>query len=222
MYHALNRANGGATLFADAEDYAAFERVLEEAVERTGTRLLTYCVMPNHWHLVVWPHEDGELSEFMGWLTLTHTQRRHSNRRTVGEGHLYQGRFKSFPVQDDAHFLTVCRYVERNPLRAGLVARADDWRYGGLWRRMHGSAQARALLCEGPVPLPRDWLEWVQIPLTGEELEAVRRCATRGCPFGVQTWVEQTVEALGLQSTMRPRGRPRKRCQEPFSGEKGS
>ena len=126
IYHVLNRANARLPIFESDGDFAAFERVLTEAVERTQTRLLSYCLMHNHWHLVVWPQKDGELSRFMGWLTLTHTQRWHANRHTAGSGHLYQGRFKSFPVQDDPHFLTVCRYVERNPLRANLVKSADQ------------------------------------------------------------------------------------------------
>jgi putative transposase len=130
VYHVLNRANGRRTIFAKDEDYEAFEQALQQAVERTGTRLLAYCVMPNHWHLVVWPRDDGELSRFVGWLTLTHTQRWHAHRGTTGSGHLYQGRFKSFPVQDDEHFLVVCRYVERNPLRAKLVKDASAWRWG--------------------------------------------------------------------------------------------
>jgi putative transposase len=109
------------TLFRKDDDYAAFEQVLAEAVERTETRLLAYCVMPNHWHLVVWPRLDGELSRFVGWLTLTHTQRWRAHRGTTGAGHVYQGRFKSFPVEQDEHFFTVARYVERNALRAGLV-----------------------------------------------------------------------------------------------------
>ena len=132
VYHVLNRANARVRIVEKDEDYEAFERVLQEAVERTQTRLLAYCVMPNHWHLVVWPHDDGELSRFMGWLTLTHTQRWHAHRRNAGSGHGYQGRFKSFPLQDDEHFYTVCRYVERNALRAKLVKRAEDWRWGSL------------------------------------------------------------------------------------------
>ena len=123
IYHVLNRANARMTIFQEPEDYAAFVGVLEEAVQRTQTRLLAYCVLPTHWHLVLWPQEDGELSRFTGWLTLTHTQRWHAHRRSTGSGHVYQGRFKSFPVQDDEHFLTVCRYVERNALRANLVRR---------------------------------------------------------------------------------------------------
>ncbi len=145
-YHVLNRANARLTIFNGARDYESFERLLAEAVERTGTRLLAYCLMPNHWHLVVWPKEDGELSRFVGWLTLTHTQRWHAHRHSAGAGHLYQGRFKSFPIQTDDHFYTVARYVERNALRAKLVRRAEAWRWGSLYRWLHGSAEERALL----------------------------------------------------------------------------
>ena len=126
VYHVLNRANGRQPLFEKDGDYAAFERVLAEACQRVPMRILAYCVMPNHWHLVLWPYLDGDLSHFMGWLTLTHTQRWHAHHHTVGHGHLYQGRFKSFLVQQDAHLLAVCRYVERNALRAGLVERAEQ------------------------------------------------------------------------------------------------
>ena len=121
VYHVLNRANARMRIFDDDADYLAFEKVLAEAVERTETRLLAYCLMPNHWHLVVWPRKDGELSRFVGWLTLTHTQRWHAHRHSSGSGHVYQGRFKSFPVQEDEHFYGVARYVERNALRAKLV-----------------------------------------------------------------------------------------------------
>ena len=92
--HVLSRANARMTIFEKSEDYAAFERVLEQAVARTPTRLLAHCVMPNHWHLVVWPREDGELSRFIRWLTLTHPRRWHAHRHNTGTGHVYPGRFK--------------------------------------------------------------------------------------------------------------------------------
>jgi len=140
IYHVLNRSNAKMPIFKKDGDYEAFEQVLEEAVARTETRLLAYCVMRTHWHLVVWPREDGELSRFTGWLTLTHTQRWHAHRHTPGTGHVYQGRFKSFPVQDDDHFFAVCRYVERNALRANLVERAEAWRWNSLHRWKYGTS----------------------------------------------------------------------------------
>ena len=218
VYHVLNRANARMQLFAQDSDYQAFERVLTEAGERVGMRLLAYCVMPNHWHLVVWPRADGDLSAFLGWLTMTHAQRWHASRRTVGSGHLYQGRFKSFPVQTDEHFLTVCRYVERNALRAKLVPRAEDWRWSSLWRRTHGDDKAQALLSEWPVPCPRQWLGWVNEPQTQAEVEALRRCVTRGQPFGSEIWVQRAAQRLGLEAALRPRGRPKKQVSGSHKG----
>ena len=198
------------TIFDKPEDYDAFGRVLEEAVDRTETRLLAYCVMPNHWHLVVWPREDGELSRFTGWLTLTHTQRWHAHRHSTGSGHVYQGRFKSFPVQDDEHFLTVCRYVERNALRADLVQRAEAWRWGSLYRWKHGKAKEKSLLASWPLPRLAGWVEQVNTPQTEAELSSLRRSVSRGCPFGETSWCDQIVRRLRLQSTLRPQGRPKK------------
>ena len=146
IYHVLNRANARMPIFEKDGDYEAFERVLQESVNRCDTQLLAYCLMPNHWHLVVIPKKDGELSRFTGWLTLTHTQRWHAHRHSTGSGHVYQGRFKSLPIQDDEHFVTVCRYVERNALRASLVRRAEEWRWSSLWRWTNGSAKEKAVL----------------------------------------------------------------------------
>jgi putative transposase len=210
VYHVLNRAAGRRTLFAKDEDYAAFERVLEEVFERTRLRILSYCVMPNHWHLLLWPREDGELSEAMRWLTVTHAQRRHAHRHSAGTGPVYQGRFKSFPMQSDEHFLTAARYVERNALRANLVDRAEDWRWSSLWRRVQKDKSLASFLSAWPIERPRDWVRRVNQPLTEPELEALRRCVRRGQPFGGDRWTLRLATRLGLESTLRPRGRPRR------------
>jgi putative transposase len=170
-------------------------------------RVLAWCVMSNHWHFVLWPRGDGDLSEFMRWLSVTHTQRWHAAHRTSGSGPLYQGRFKSFPIQKDEHLLAVLRYVERNPLRANLVDEADGWRWSSLWHRTHGNKMA--LLDQGPVPLPRGWRRHVELPQSEAELAALERSVTRGAPFGEPSWQERTAKRLGLESTLRPRGRPR-------------
>jgi putative transposase len=209
VYHVLNRRVGRLPLFQKAVDYATFEEVLEEAYERSGTRILTYCLMPTHWHMVLWPRTDGELSDVLRWITVTHTQRWHAHHETSGTGPVYQGRFKSFPVQTDAHFVTVIRYVERNPLRAKLVEQAEDWRWGSLWRREQRDRRARAFLSEWPVSRPRNWVVRVNQPQTEGELQAVRQSVQRGRPFGSETWVGRMAKRLGLESTLRPRGRPK-------------
>ena len=210
VYHVLNRSNARMRIFDDDGDYEAFEKVLLQAVARTRTRLLAYCLMPNHWHLVVWPNEDGELSRFVGWLTLTHTQRWHAHRHSTGSGHVYQGRFKSFPVQEDEHFYTVARYVERNALRAGLVRRAEQWRWGSLFRWRRRSVEDKALLATWPVSRRPNWTKHVNATQTEAELVAVRRSIQRGCPYGDEAWSDQAVRRLGLEATVRPQGRPKK------------
>ncbi|MCH8839444.1 MAG: transposase [Planctomycetes bacterium] len=209
VYHVLNRAVGRMTLFRKDADYLAFEKVLEQTVERTSSRLLSYCLMPNHWHLLWWPREDGELSEVMRWLSVTHTQRWHAHRHTAGTGPIYQGRFKSFPVQSDEHFLTVARYVERNALRANLVARAQDWRWSSLWRRRQHDKSLQQMLARWPIAPPSGWLRQVNRPLSEGELEAVRRSAQRGRPFGGDRWTVRIAKQLSIESSLRPRGRPR-------------
>lgn len=209
VFHVLNRANARATIFGKPEDYAAVDRVLGEALDHVDMRVLAYCLMPNHWHFVLWPRRDGDLSKFMGWLTLTHTQRWHAHHHTVGTGHLYQGRFKSFPVQDDEHFLTVCRYVERNALRAHLVKQAEEWMWSSLWHRQQRDDFALRVLSTWPVPCPRQWLPHVNQPQTEAEVSALRRSVNRGTPFGDSAWTKRIVKRLGLEVTIRPRGRPK-------------
>jgi putative transposase len=211
-YHVLNRANGRLRLFRKEADFAAFERVIEEACERIPLRILGYTLMPNHWHFVVWPRQrqHQQVSEFFRWLTVTHSQRWHAHHGTSGMGHVYQGRFKSFPIAEDEHLITVLRYVERNPLRAGLVERAEDWRWGSLYRRLVGTQEEQALLTASPVALGRQWCDHVNAPQNEAEEAAIRRSLTRGQPFGGDAWTKKVSRQLDLEHTFRPLGRPKK------------
>lgn len=210
VYHVLNRAVARLPLFRKTGDFAAFERVLLEACERHPTRILAWCLMRNHWHFVIWPRQDGELTAFVRWLSHTHVMRWHVAHGTVGCGSLYQGRFKSFPVQRDEHLLAVCRYVERNALTAGVVDRAEDWRWGSLWARRRGDERLRALLSEWPVDRPGNWLSVVNRPMSAKTEEKMRTCITRSRPFGSDTWQTRTATRLGLTASLRREGRPRK------------
>ncbi len=205
-YHVLNRGNGRATVFDKPADYAAFVELIDAACARDPMRVPAYCLMPNHFHLLLWPHADGDLSRWMQWLLTAHVRRYHSHHGT--SGHVWQGRFKAFPIQQDEHLLTVLRYVERNPLRARLVRRAENWQWSSLRRR--NSSGRPIWLSEVPVDLPRNWLARVNRTETDAELHALRRSIQRGAPFGGESWTRRIAARLGLESSLRPRGRPRK------------
>jgi putative transposase len=210
VFHVLNRGVARMQLFEKAGDYQAFELVLRETVDESPMRICAYALMPNHWHLLLWPEKDGELATFMQRLTVTHVRRWQQNRGYGGLGHVYQGRYKSFPVESDEHFWVVARYVERNALRANLVLRAEEWRWSSLWRRCQGTQQEQSLLAHWPVEMPPDWVERVNQAEDGPELEALRRCVQRGRPYGQPQWQKEIAKRLGLESAFRPPGRPRK------------
>jgi putative transposase len=187
VFHVLNRGVWRAQLFRQDGDYRLFRSLLAITLTRVPVRLFAYCIMPNHFHLVCSPQEVGQLSDFMRLLTLAHSKRWHAARGTTGTGCVYQGRFKAFAVQTDSHFLTVCRYVERNALRAGLVRRAEDWPWSSLADRWRNSNDLQ--LSVWPISQPEDWLEIVN----GSEIEvdAVRAAVARNCPFGSDLWISR-------------------------------
>ena len=209
VFHVLNRGVGLQRLFSRPSDYEAFEDVVEETLEKIPLRICSYCLMPNHWHFVLWPEHDGDLAAFMQRLTVTHVTRWQKHRNRIGEGHVYQGRFKSFPVEEDEYFYQLVRYVERNALRANLVQHAEEWKWSSLWRRERGTLEQQKSLAAWPLPCPRGWLKYVNDPETEEELNAVRRCVKRGQPFGSDRWIEETAKQLHLESTLRSPERPR-------------
>ena len=162
--------------------------------------------MPNHFRLVLRPFRNGDLSRWTQSLLTTHVRR---YRRHYGSsGHVWQGRFRAFPCQDDEHLITALRYVERNALRAGLVRRAEEWPFGSL----HTALGPGSPVALEPGLLPRDkgWIERVNRPMSEAELATVRHCVARGTPYSGEAWARKTAVALGLESSLRPRGRPKK------------
>ena len=243
-YHIINRGNGRAQVFHGEADYREFVKLMAAAAgehppPRLAPRLLAYCLMPNHIHLVLWPREDGEVSRWMQWLMTAQVRRHH--RRHGTDGHLWQGRFKAFPIQRDEHLLSVLRYVERNPLRAKLVARAEDWPWSSLGAAIHtglaGAGLAGAGLAgtnaagtnpgrfdeglappllapplhAGPLPRPANWSEWVNETEPPGQLAALRHSVNRGTPWGGADWARRTAARLGIESSLHPRGRPPKK-----------
>ena len=214
VYHVINRGNNRAPVFFDDQDYAAFLKAVADLKQRRPFEFYGYCLMPNHVHLLIRPLETP-ISRIMQSLLVSHTQRYH--RYHHGGGHVWQGRFKSPVIQDDDHLLTVLRYIEANPLRAGMVEAAGDYRWSSF--PAHGLGRPDPLLdpitvyeslAKTPATRRRRWTALVHQTPSDEELAALRRSTQTGLPYGHPAWVEQLGHRLGLDLTVRPRGRPRK------------
>ncbi|NPV05525.1 MAG: transposase [Syntrophaceae bacterium] len=206
IYHVINRGNDGKTVFHKRADYASFLDLMVTAKERCPLKLFAFCLMPNHFHFVVSPDDGDMLSSWMQWLMTTHVRR--YNQHYERCGHLWQGRFKNFPVQDDEYLLVLMRYVEGNPVRSGLVSTARDWPWSS-----HGENAGdlpRHLTDPCPRVLPQNWTRYVDTPWSGSTLEDIRKCVNRQRPFGATDWKTEISRKLDLKSTARPRGRPRK------------
>ena len=205
-YHVINRGNGHAAVFHKRADYVRFTEMMHQSCDRLPLRVVGWCLMPNHIHLVLWPHADGDLSRWMQWLLTCHVRRYHHHYGS--DGHVWQGRFKAFPIQHDTHYLSILHYVEANPLRTGLVERAEEWEWSSL-HALVDPARYR-FLADGPVARPYNWLSVVNECAAGKDSETIRNCIDRGSPFGDDDWVRQIAVKLGLESAVRPKGRPPK------------
>ena len=206
VYHVINRAATQMRLFDNAKDYIAVQRLLFESKVAIGIRLLAYCIMPNHWHLIIWPRTAAEMSRFLQSFTGTHAQRWRVVRSTTGKGAVYQGRYKAFPIQTGVYFLNACRYVERNPVRANLVRRAEEWPWSSCWLRLH--RQSEGILERWPIECPDDWLAILNTEEKKGDLRDVRDAVNRGIPFGEPQWATETAKRMGIETRLRPCCRP--------------
>jgi len=205
-YHVFNRGNALGKVFTKPAEYDAFLEQSVDACTRIPMRVLGWCLVPTGFHFVVRPHEDGDLGRWIQGIMTSHALRFNRDHKT--SGHVWAGRFKSFPVQPDEHLLELLRFVERTPLRAKLVGRAEDWRWTSLAHRIH--EPDAPLLSPSPVKLPAGWKGQVNRPQGKAEEDAILKSLQRGSPYGGERWTAATVKRLGLESTIRPRGRPRK------------
>ena len=204
IYHIINRGNMRIQVFNDAEDYEHFLELLYKSAEKEKVAIHAYCLMPNHFHLLLSPEGEGSLSRMMQWLMTSHVRYYHRKNKT--SGHVWQGRYKSFIVQKDSYYIEVMRYIEANALRAGLVEKAEDWIYGSLYARISTWAH----LSESLVELGDDWKDNVNMTMQIDELEKIRNSVNRQAPLGKDEWQIVVASQHGLLPTLGNRGRPKK------------
>ena len=203
IYHIINRGNMKMQVFNDAEDYEYFLELLEIGTKREKVEIHAYCLMPNHFHLLLVPQEEKRLSRVMQWVMTSHVRYYHKKNKT--SGHIWQGRYKSFMVEKESYYLTLIRYIEANALRAKLSQKAEDWKYCSLYERVEKS---RELLSDPYVELYDEWVKYVNQPLREGELENIRNSVNRQAPLGLEQWQVEVATKYGMLSTLRRRGRP--------------
>ena len=205
IYHVINRGNGRNEVFKSVEDYEEFIELLIESLKRVDISLYSFCLMPNHFHILIKAEKATQMSEWMRWLMTSQVRRYHKRNNT--SGHLWQGRYKCFPVQKNQYFEIVMRYIERNPLRAKLVRKIEKWKWSSLYIRLR---KKKGILKTPPINCGKGWLEWVQSPITDEELVKLRISVNRCRPYGSDKWITKKAKEMGLESTLKKIGRPSK------------
>lgn len=212
-FHLMNRAVRKTVLFKTAADYDCFMSLACEGLAKFAVKAMAYCAMPNHWHFVVTCDRIEDISNWLHWQTTTHAIRWNIANGTRGSGAVYQSRFKAVPIQTETSFYRVCRYVERNALRAGLVAAAEKWNWGSLFA--HCGSCYPIPLHRWPILRPDNWTELVNSPDDKADLAELRQTIKRNQPIGAPDWQRAVAPFAGL--SMRPPGRPKKKGPDPFS-----
>jgi putative transposase len=207
VQHILNRGDHRETIFHKPHDFRAFLAVIAESAYRIPMRILAYCIMRNHFHLVLWPYAGRDLPAFMQQVMNTHINRYLRHYPPSSRGHLYQGRYVNPLVETGPALRRVIRYVEANALSAGLVKRAEHYKWSSVSR--HATDPGRPTLADWPIARPTDWPQYVNTPTPADEWKKLQRAFRRGAPYGSDEWVAAVAAAHGLESTLRPRGRPR-------------
>ncbi len=211
VLHAMNRRVDRQTLFCTDEDYALFRSLMSEAVYKFNLRILEWVLMPNHWHMLIFPETKNQVSEFMHWLCGIHAKKWRAEKDNEGNGALYQDRFKAFLVKPGLHVDRLRNYLAMNPVKANLVDNPFDWIWGSA-KRVHRDCLISTIpISKGPPPSPSDLKELLSTPLnlTETQIDRLEKSFLKGLPYGDDVWTEQMIEEYHLEHTLRKAGRPK-------------
>ncbi len=207
IYHIINRGNRREAVFHDKYDYERFLKLLLDSKEKYSINIYAYCLMPNHFHLVIYTHYSDNLSKALHWISSSYV--RYYNKKYKISGHLWQGRYKSFIVEQDSYLITLLKYVEANPKRAKIVKECEKYQYSSAYKRVNNIQDQ--LLGELPIDIPTDWSRYINDKEDKTDLDFIRNSIERQSPLGDELWQYNIVKKYGLESTLNPIGRPRRK-----------
>ncbi len=206
-HHVTQRGNYQQIVFRDDEDRNRYLALMKEYSNKCGLRIWAYCLMGNHIHFVAVPQSSDSMARTFNQAHMCYSQ--YFNRRTGRRGHLWQGRFYSCPLDETHHYAAV-RYVENNPVRAGLVRRGEDYSWSSALSHVAGISDP---ILSHDLPLLReisDWREYLSISDEEAMIEYVRECTVTGRPAGSDSFTRRIERLLGRILVPEPVGRPRK------------
>ena len=183
--HICNRSAGQLTIFQSIADYVRFETCLKEMISNFPLRLFAFCIMPNHYHLLVEGETGPAVIKGLHWLGTTHAVRLRRDTSSIGRGAVYQNRFRAYPIQRNGAFYRVAHYIERNPVDANLCRSPDDW----LWSSAKPEKSQDLNLAEWPISKPKNWMETIRKPLDEIVRDEIRCHETLQHPLGDPDWV---------------------------------
>ena len=208
VQHVLNRGDHRETLFHKPGDFRAFLKAFRDTALQIPMRLLAYCIMRNHFHFVLWPHDGEDLPRFMHLLMATHISSYIRHYPPPSPGHLYQNRYTNGLIEPGRSLIAVIRYVEANALAAGIVRRAEEYPWASA--SAYATDEGRPEIADWPIERPKDWLTLLNLRTPAQELKRIQQTAARGAPYGCQDWTKRVIRAYNLEHTVRQRGRPSK------------
>lgn len=209
-HHITQRGNRREDVFFSDEDREVYLEWLQTYCEKHDVDVLAYCLMTNHIHLVLVPNSEDGLQRVLKPLHMRYAQR--INRAKGWKGHLWQGRFFSSPL-DDNYLMAAVRYVEQNPIRVGLVDKAEDYRWSSA--AAHCGLREDKILCHKPkwksaFAFIEDWSDWLKIKESPDKLDVLRKHVEKGLPCGTDNFVQTLGKKIGRVLENRPQGRPKK------------
>ncbi len=208
-HHIVQRGNNKQTVFFDDEDRQEYLRFLNKYTDECGCKLNSYCLMKNHIHLLLNPQHKNSLSKTMQKLSLRYTQ--YINKTYKRTGRLWECRFHSCVVEKEAYLWSVCRYIERNPVRTGIVKEPIQYKWSSAKANTTFDHQNKLVEPIWKGYLERDeYSKFLNQSDDKDEIERIRKSTFSGIPTGSEKFIQHIAKELGISLKRRKKGRPKK------------